>query len=488
MSEKVSHRGLVVAAIMASMAMIAIEATIVSTAMPQIAAQLGQLNLYSWVFSAFLLSQTALTVVFGKLSDIYGRKPIVLAGIAVFLVASILCGFAWSMPSMIAFRLLQGIGAGAIQPVAMTVVADLFPGSQRGKVQGYLASVWALSAVVGPLLGSVIIHNLPWAWIFWINVPVGLAAAAAFILFYHEEKHTRTVSIDILGAVLFAVSISALMIGLTVSETGLSTSAIVSFVLFAVSLALFIWQERRVEEPMVAPDLWLYRPIAAANISVFFASMAIMGLTTFLPMYVQTVLNQSPLVAGFALTMLLLGWPCGATIASRNFTRFGLRPIMLVGAVFVPVGTFLLTLLTPSSSAVLAGAGSLVMGFGMGLLNIGALILTQGSVAASQRGSATASNVFSRNLGSTLGAAILGAVLSWGLVHTTSGQAITTDQLRALLNGTGLVSGDAEAVRLALQDGLHATFLTMLLFAVLIVPACLFVPRDAVHKDEPAPA
>jgi MFS family permease len=161
MSEKVSHRGLVVAAIMASMAMIAIEATIVSTAMPQIAAQLGQLNLYSWVFSAFLLSQTALTVVFGKLSDIYGRKPIVLAGIAVFLVASILCGFAWSMPSMIAFRLLQGIGAGAIQPVAMTVVADLFPGSQRGKVQGYLASVWALSAVVGPLLGSVIIHNLP---------------------------------------------------------------------------------------------------------------------------------------------------------------------------------------------------------------------------------------------------------------------------------------------------------------------------------------
>jgi hypothetical protein len=128
------------------------------------------------------------------------------------------------------------------------------------------------------------------------------------------------------------------------------------------------------------------------------------------------------------------------------------------------------------------------MGFGMGLLNIGALILTQGSVAASQRGSATASNVFSRNLGSTLGAAILGAVLSWGLVHTTSGQAITTDQLRALLNGTGLVSGDAEAVRLALQDGLHATFLTMLLFAVLIVPACLFVPRDAVHKDEPAPA
>src|SRR6218665_2525355 len=155
-----SNRALVIVAVMASMAMIAIEATIVSTAMPQIASQLGQLNLYSWVFSSFLLAQTAMTVVFGKLSDIYGRKPIILLGIAVFLGASILAGFAWSMPSMIAFRLLQGLGAGAIQPVVMTIVGDLYPGAERGKVQGYLASVWALSAVVGPLLGSVIVHNL----------------------------------------------------------------------------------------------------------------------------------------------------------------------------------------------------------------------------------------------------------------------------------------------------------------------------------------
>jgi MFS family permease len=218
MTGKTSHRGLVVVAIMASMAMIAIEATIVSTAMPQIAAQLGQINLYSWVFSSFLLTQTATTVVFGKLSDIYGRKPMLILGIGLFLFASVLAGFAWSMPSMIAFRLLQGIGAGAVQPVAMTVVADLFPGNQRGKVQGYLASVWALSAVVGPLLGSLIIHNLPWSWIFWINVPVGILAALGFLFFLHEEKRSRVVSIDVAGAVLFAISISALMIALTEME------------------------------------------------------------------------------------------------------------------------------------------------------------------------------------------------------------------------------------------------------------------------------
>jgi EmrB/QacA subfamily drug resistance transporter len=485
MSERTSHRGLVVFAIMASMAMIAIEATIVSTAMPQIAAQLGQINLYSWVFSSFLLTQTATAVVFGKLADIYGRKPMILIGIMLFLAASVLAGFAWSMPSMIAFRLLQGIGAGAVQPVAMTVVADLFPGNQRGKVQGYLASVWALSAVVGPLLGSLIIHNFPWAWVFWINVPVGLLAALGFVLFLHEEKRTRAVSIDVLGASLFATSIAALMIALTEMETTVSSSASVALVVSIAAFVAFIRQERRAEAPMVAPDLWLKRPIAFANVAVFFASMSIMGLTTFLPMYVQTVLDGSPLVAGFALTMLLLGWPCGATIASRQFARFGLRNIMITGSVCIPAGTGLLVLLTPSSSAILAGAGSLMMGFGMGLLNISALVLTQDSVSWSERGSATASNVFSRNLGSTLGAAVLGAVLTYGLAHSTNGQPITPEQLRGLLNGAGAVVTDGEAIRLALQHALHSIFVAMLVIAVLIVPACLLIPRTQLTLEMP---
>ncbi|PYE44143.1 EmrB/QacA subfamily drug resistance transporter [Rhizobium sp. PP-F2F-G20b] len=487
MTEKRVHRGLVVAAIMASMAMIAIEATIVSTAMPQIAAQLGQLNLYSWVFSSFLLTQTATTVVFGKLSDIYGRKPIVLFGIAVFLASSLLAGFAWSMPSMIAFRLLQGVGAGAIQPVAMTIIGDLFPGRERGKVQGYLASVWALSAVVGPLLGSFIIHSLPWAWVFWINIPVGILAAFGFIRFLHEEKRTRTASIDILGAALFAVSISALMVALTEVEAATPVYTIVAVLVFVVSLGLFLWQERRAEAPMVAPDLWLRRPIAASNIAIFFASMAIMGLTTFLPMYVQTVLDRSPLVAGFALTMLLLGWPAGATFASRMFPRFGLRPIMLVASLLIPTGAFLLVLLTPESSPAQAGAGSLVMGVGMGLLNICALVITQESVGWSQRGSATASNVFSRNLGSTLGASILGAVLSYGLAHAGGIGAISPEQLRGLLDGTGAAAMDAVPVRMALQAALHVTFLVMFVITVLIVPVCLWVPKR-LDQDQPAEA
>lgn len=482
MTDDHSPRGIIVAAIMASIAMIAIEATIISTAMPQIAGQLGQINLYSWVFSSFLLAQTATTVIFGKLSDIFGRKPVMLTGIVVFLIGSLLCGLAWSMPSMIVFRLVQGVGAGAIQPVAMTMIADLFPGKQRGKVQGFIASVWALSAVVGPLLGSLIIHNLPWAWVFWINIPVGLLATAIFVVFYHEERKPRSVSIDVLGAALFTVAISALMIGLTQAESERLLTAAPAFAVSAVAVVAFLWQERRAEAPMVAPDLWLRRPIAASNIAVFFASMAIMGLTTFLPMYVQTVLDQSPLVAGFALTMLLLGWPCGATLASRQFGRFGLKPFMIAGGIIIPLGAILLTFLSPGSSPVLAGAGSLIMGFGMGLLNIAALILTQESVGATERGSATASNVFSRNLGSTLGAALLGAVLSYGLGHTTGGQSIGPDQLRALLNGGGLAAGDVDSVRLALQGALHGTFVTMLLITLMIVPACLLVGNTAADR------
>ena len=199
-----TSRPLVVAAVMSSMSMVAIEATIVSTAMPQIVTDLGGLNLYSWVFSSFLLTQTALTVVFGKLADLYGRKPAILVGIAIFLFGSILAGCAQTMPFLIASRLVQGVGAGAILPVALTVVGDLYPGHERGKVQGYLASVWAISAVVGPMIGGILIRILSWAWIFWINVPVGLLACSLFILFLHEERPHGNPSIDFAGAFLFA--------------------------------------------------------------------------------------------------------------------------------------------------------------------------------------------------------------------------------------------------------------------------------------------
>ena len=489
-----TNRPLVLASVIAAMFMVAIEATIVATVMPQIAGQLGGLNLYSWVFSSFLLTQTATTVVFGKLSDLYGRKPVLLFGIAVFLVGSVLAGFAWSMPSMIVFRLIQGIGAGSIQPVGMTVVGDLYSARERGKIQGFLASVWGISAVLGPLAGALIIQKLSWAWIFWINVPIGIVAAAGFMLFLHEGVAHRRRSIDVAGATLFTISVASLMVALTEFGTSDTAGAVVASALFLVSGGLFLWQEGRTADPMVALDLWGRRPIAAANGASLLAGMAVIGLTTFLPMYVQGVMQQSALVAGFALTMLVLGWPIGATLAARALVRFGLRSILLLGSILLPLGALAFLFLESDSSPLVAGAGSLVMGFGMGLLSTASLVLIQEIVDWAQRGSATASNLFSRNLGSTLGATLFGAVLNYGLLHSQGGS-VSSDQLRRLLDavpGSGAVStslpAGADGIRTVLQHSLHLTFWAVFVVAALTVLLAAFVPSVALRHVEEAPA
>src|SRR5882762_3021271 len=371
--ESKSARSLVIASVMTSMFMIAIEATIVSTAMPQIVAQLGGLHLYSWVFSSFLLAQAAMTVVFGKLADVYGRKPMMLVGIAIFLIGSILAGFAGSMMTMVVYRLIQGVGAGAVQPVAITIVADLYPARERGKIQGYLASVWAISAVLGPIAGGFIIRDWSWPWIFWINVPIGVVAAVGFTVFFHEHAKRERRSIDILGAALFTVAVASLLIALTEAGTSDDTPALVAGGVFCLSLVLFIAQERRAADPMISFALWGRRPIAAANSVGVLASMTLIGLTTFLPMYVQGVLHRSPVVAGLALTMMLVGWPAGATLGARSFHRFGLRRILIGGSAFIPAGAICLLMLSPDSSPLVAAFGSLIMGFGMGTASVSAL-------------------------------------------------------------------------------------------------------------------
>jgi len=477
------RRPLVLASVMAAMFMIAIEATIVSTAMPQIAGQLGDLHLYSWVFSSFLLTQTATTVVFGKLADLYGRKPVLLVGIAVFLVGTVLCGFAWSMPSLIIFRLLQGVGAGAIQPIGLTVVGDLYSVQERGKIQGYLASVWGISSVLGPLAGGLIIQLLSWSWIFWINLPVGLAACAGFVAFLHENVAYDKQGVDTTGAALFTVAIASLMVALTEAGTSDHAFAVAAAAVCAVSTILFVAQERRVRDPMMNFALWVRRPIATANIATLLSGMAVIGLTTFLPMYVQGVLNQSALVAGFALTMMVLGWPIGATLAAKNFSRFGLRATLLFGAALLPAGALAFLFMAPGVSPAVAGFGSTVMGLGMGFLSTSAIVIIQDSVGWAERGSATASNIFSRNLGSTLGATALGAVLNISLAHRGNGVAtVHFEQIRQLLDhAAGGIGNDA--VRTALGQSLHLTFWAVFLIALATLVFATLVPAVAVSRE-----
>lgn len=480
------RRPFVLASVMAALFMIAIEATIVSTAMPQIAGQLGDLHLYAWVFSAFLLTQTAMTVVFGKLSDIYGRKPVLLVGIAIFLVGTVLCGLAWSMPSLILFRLLQGVGAGAIQPVALTVVGDLYSAAERGKIQGWLASVWGVSSVLGPLAGGLIIAHLSWAWVFWINVPVGIAAAYGFMTYLTENTVRERQKVDTIGATLFAVTVAAVMIALTQAGSSSLRSAGIVALVAALSALLFVVQERRAAAPMMDFSLWARRAIATANTATLLSGMAVIGLTTFLPLYVQGVLGQSPLVAGFALTMMVFGWPVGATLCAKSFPRFGLRTPLLFGAALLPLGGLAFLLLAPGGSPVVAGLGSLVMGLGMGFLNTAAIVIIQDSVGWADRGAATASNIFSRNLGSTFGATVLGVVLNISLAHPQVGPPVDYDEIRALLDRPGQLG--AEAVRLALGHSLHLTFWAVFVVALATLAAATLVPRVAMKQRTETPA
>ena len=460
---------------MATMAMIAMEATIVSTAMPQIVADLGGLRFYSWVFSAFLLVQTAMTVVFGNLADVYGRKPIMLVGIGIFLLGSLLAGFAWSMPIMIVCRLIQGAGAGALQPVAMTIVADLYPARERGKVQGYLGSVWAVSAVLGPVVGGLIVRTVSWAWIFWINIPVGIAAAAGFILFLKENPARERRSIDVGGAVAFTIAVTSLLIALTELGNHEPMRLGVALGLFCLTGAIFVFCERRATHPMLPLALWSHRPIAATNGVSLLANMALIGLTTFLPIYVQLVMQRSPTTAGLTLTTMLIGWPTGAILASRLFHRFELRHLLMTGAVLQPLGAVFFVVLTPTASPLLPALGSLVMGFGMGLISVPSLVLIQEIVDPGQRGAVTASNVFSRNLGSTLGATLLGAVLNHGLSRSGGLAPVTSDQLRQLLTTHGVAAGDA-AIRAGLEQALNLTFWAVLVLSLGTVVVALLVP------------
>jgi EmrB/QacA subfamily drug resistance transporter len=491
-----SNRPWVIASVMASMAMTAFEATIVATAMPQIVAQLGGISLYSWVFSGYLLAQTAMTVVFGKLADIYGRKPVILAGVVVFIVSSLLAGFAWSMPSMIVFRLLQGVGAGAIQPVNLTIIGDLYPGHERAKVQGWLASVWAISAVLGPMLGGLIIKDFSWAWVFWINIPVGIASLVGYVLYLHEDKAKARPKIDFAGAALFTLAVSALMIGLTdVGEGGgdarspMLWLAAGATVLFGM---LFVWQERRAPEPMISFELWSRRPVAVANGAAVLSGMILMGITSFLPMYVQGVMQRSPVTAGLALTMVMVGWPIGATFGARSLKRYGARPITIAGGIGQLAGAVFFAVLTPTSTPILAGIGSMIMGVGMGLFSNATLITVQSIVEPSQRGSATASNLFSRNLGSTLGAALFGAVLNYGLAHAQGPRAITARDLQALLTSPEGLAGGAHIASQALHDSLHLTFMAQLVIAIAILALTTLMPSvhiggGVVHSTRDGP-
>ena len=322
--------------IMLSVGLIAIDATILATAVPSIVEDLGGFTQFPWLFSIFLLAQAVSVPIYAKFSDMVGRKPIMLIGIAVFVIASVLCGLAWSMPALIAFRALQGLGAGAVQPTSMTIIGDLYSVVERAKVQGYVASVWAMSSVVGPTLGGLFVDFVNWRWIFFINVPLGLLAAWMLHRHFHEEVKQTKHTIDYAGAVLLTLGSSLVIFALL--EGGLlwpwlSLPSLVIIGSGVAFLAVFALVERRAAEPMLPGWIFRHRLINSTNLVSVTVGVILIGLTSYVPLYVQGVLGTGALVAGFALAGLTLGWPIAASVAGRVYLRLGFRNTALIGTI-----------------------------------------------------------------------------------------------------------------------------------------------------------
>jgi EmrB/QacA subfamily drug resistance transporter len=452
-----SERGPILVALMVTTGLVAIDATILATAVSSIVDDLGSFTLFPWLFSIYLLAQAVSVPIYAKLSDMVGRKPIMLAGIALFLLGSVLCGLAWSMPALIAFRAIQGLGAGAVQPMSVTIAGDIYTVAERAKTQGYLASVWAISSVVGPTLGGVFSQFLSWRWIFFINIPLCLIAAWMIYRAFHETIERKRHKVDYLGATLLAASLSLLILG--VLEGGQawawnSPQSIGAFSIGAVLLGLFVWAESRASEPVL--PLWVFsrRLLLTTSFVSLGVGAILIGLTSYVPTYLERTLGVEPVVAGLALAVLTIGWPISAALSGRLYLRIGFRNTVLIGMLLVLTGVTVLASTAFAPVLWFVALCCFVIGLGMGLVATPSLIAAQASVEWNERGVVTGTNLFSRSIGSAVGVAIFGAVA----------------------NGIFLAAGTETAVPVV-EAASTAVFVGVGVAAIVTVVAALAMPR-----------
>jgi len=408
-----SERGPLLIAMMLATGLVAIDSTVIATAVTSIVDDLGGFSQFPWLFSVYLLASAVTVPVYAKLADTIGRKPIMLWGIGVFLLGSILAGFAWDMPSLIAFRAVQGIGAGAVLPMAITMVGDIYTLEERARVQGYMASVWAIAAVVGPTLGGVFAQFDLWRGIFFVNIPLCLLAGWMIWSRFHEKVERQQHRIDYAGAVLLTASMTLLILGVLQGGTGWAWNSLPSIsVLTAggVLLVAFVLVERRAAEPILPFWVLSRRLLFTTNLLGFALGAALIGLTEFVPTFLTVTTGTPPILAGLALGALTIGWPVAATFAGRMYLRIGFRPTTILGGVILVVAVSALAASTLAPSVWLVALICFVSGAGFGFSAISSLVAAQASVGWSERGVVTGTQMFFRSIGQALGAAVLGAI------------------------------------------------------------------------------
>lgn len=476
-----------VAAMLATF-MASVEATIVATAIPTIVSDLGGLRLFSWVFGIYFLTQAVTIPIYGRLADLYGRKSVLIVSVVIFLAGSILSGFAHDMVMLIVFRGIQGIGAGGVQPIATTIVGDLYTGTDRARVQGILSSTWGISAVIGPLLGAFLIAHFGWPTIFWVNVPAGILCIAVVARYLHETIERRTHRIDVLGSLLLALGVGALMFAL-VGAGGFSAGIVVALAVAAVVLfALLIVHESRTPEPMLALHLMRIHVIGIANAANFAMGGLTMGITAFLPTFVQGAMGGSAVVAGATLGVMSAAWVAGAIAGARLLRRTTYRTIAMLGGAFLVAGSILLTLLSPGASIWLAIGGSALIGLGFGYVNLVFVVSTQSVVGWAQRGAATASNIFMRQLGQAIGTAAFGAVFNAGLYARLPNAGDVATRMMEPLQRAQIASADIVQYAAAIAASLHWIYVILAVLGAIILALTFALPRALRPGESAEPA
>ncbi len=426
---------LITLGVMLSLFMASMEGTVVATAMPTIVGQLGGLATYSWVFSVFLLAATTTVPIFGKLSDLFGPRRVFATAMGLFLIGSLLCGMAQSMPQLIVFRVVQGLGAGGVLPLAFIIVGALFTYEQRARMQGVFSSVWGLSSIVGPLLGGFLVDQVSWRWVFFVNIPPGLVATAFIWFVWTDDPRPAKVDgrVDYIGAGLLTAGVVAFLLGL------FSLGRPSSWPLLALAVGLFaalVWVERTATDPVLPLPLFRDRLFAAATGHGVFAGCALFGSIAFIPLFVQAVLGTSATVAGATLTPLTLAWTGASVVSSRLLLRISARTLVLIGMSSLTLGMLFMSRIGVHTSLPSLVFYLMLLGLGMGMSIPVFLIAVQTSAPRYALGVATSTIQFARSMGGALGVSIMGAVLALklGAARAASGGDPALSSLNRLLD------------------------------------------------------
>lgn len=487
-----SRRVFVTIGLMIGMFLSALEATAVSTAMPTVVSSLGGLNIYSWVFAAYVLTSTISLPFWGRLSDLYGRKRFYVIGIAIFLAGSALSGQSKSMNALILFRGLQGFGGGGLLTLGMIIVGEMFSLQERARIQGLFGGVWGLSSILGPVIGGVITDQFSWRWVFYLNIPFGVIAVLVIWLALKENTTTnKKVFLDIKGGTVLTAVVSLFLIGLTQIGNEDSLHRMVATLMLASCIPLlwlFIKTQRLAKDPILPLELFSNPFFKTSVITGFLVGMAMFGSISFIPLFIQGVIGTSATQAGTILTPLLLSWVFFSSISGKLMLRFGYRQIIIVGTALLSIGFFLLSNMSKDTSHSVTIAVLLILGTGMGMIFIPLLLAVQNSVQRSRLGIATSATQFFRSMGATIGVSVMGMVLSATMLYGTGSlsRSFEGSELHYLRNPDLIVNPEAraslspeihDALSNLLGTSLRNVFLTGLFIAVVAFVSAFLMPK-----------